>query len=353
MRTNKFRENKLLPEPMQTKFIIGMVNYAIFTFDKISIYSTAKTSDLHKTLPVSILKELNHRFLIKPEYDKGEFKSSISFVCPSTKFLILLHSCERYIQRYTISYLEIALDFQTGSEQEAIYFVNELVKHVKKPYSHENKIRFVYDDLENCDNCPNGIIPKVPTWYWESRGSTLNLKTYARYSKYNNNPVARLEYTIKRVSNIENKIKINTIYELLDFTPLDFLKKYYTYQEFQYEIFYAWLCGSKIADTYDKHYISTDRQKFRKQGKRYFMVRAHRDQDLNKLDDEDYPSDIMLTKWSNPNQIIGFLRQKRIEAKSKQESEMTLCDKKFAKLTDYQINKFFRKASAYSYVTEI
>ncbi len=293
------------------------------TFDQIKMFSKVRKKRLEQVLPVRELRALTSHF--KVETVSLAMWRDCSSVCfnytPDPVFLRLFREHEKQLGKYSVSSIEIAVDLYMESKSDAELAQDYIVSIIRKPWHSRRHLRFAYSEFEKP---PTGII-RGKTFYFEDRRSATSLKVYCRYAKTADGPdfdqpVTRIEFTLNGAGNVRRKTKIEGIGDLQNFDPAPFVSRYLRFEQLDLERFGRWL---------------SPRSPWPKRAAHLFLrVMAYEDPQAG--------TDWQLTmqKWRAVAQVRGYLRNRRNELRHRRGRPDTW-NRKFARLTDYQINSFF------------
>lgn len=191
----------------------------VYSFDRIRINTFKEPETLKEQLPVDELKRHSKSFQIDHVSYMRQYtgyKSRIDFTAPTPEFLDLLFENEKALGPYKISYVEIAKDRITDTEQAAINAVQNL--SFRKKWATKTFNFVEPEDLpEKKDGCFGPI-----TKYSESRD--FGIKAYARNSKITGDQCSHHEWRIKTPGVIQKKSGISEIGNCIGFNFHNFFK---------------------------------------------------------------------------------------------------------------------------------
>ena len=269
----------------------------------------------------------------------GPKRSAVEFTyVPGKRFRHCLAAAEPDFGSYSVTRLELALDFPARSEHHARELVEYLVKHVRKRWHRRKRVL----PLQKMGHSPPIGIIEGPTWYWEDRSGSTAMKLYARYPKFpirrrGTKPLARLEWTLTRAQNVSKKTGIRTVRDILHYSGGQrFIDAHLRLESLNWHKFGKWLDpGSKV---------SISRNGFIYDGPRrtaamWIRSMAANDVPLYRGDSQEYDRAILL--WSSASQIRGYLR-----TPNSKPGRPTVWAAKVRKLSPGKIDRFFEKISA-------
>ena len=309
-----------------------------FTFDKIRLVTNVSKRRLVQVLPLGQLRR-HCRYFQVLDVRRGNpsfFRSAIEFgYSPATPFWNLLAKHEHDLGVYSIASIELAFDFPAKDERTARLMCLSLVPQLRKLWHRRKYIWSAFDDTKSP---PPGIIAG-PTFYFEDRKAQTALKAYCRYSKtrtgFNtNDPVVRLEWTLKNARAIKRKTGLVRVTDLVGFNPSNFLDRHFRLERINLHRLGAWLQPKSRRPDRRASLVQFDYDAEYRAASVFLRVRAHKDPQA----EQDWQH--TLVKWQSSSQLRGYLRNERARVRSKSRPR-TKWDKKLSKLTDYKLAKFF------------
>ena len=314
-----------------------------FTFDRIGLTSMVPARELRKKLPMRLLRNRCHDFQINALPSRpGPYKSRVEFTYSTDLgFWDLLLNVENEIGTYVITKLELAFDFPANNITDAKNITLVLGQHIRKLWHCRKEVKVEWS--RNIP-APPGII-NGPTFYFEDRKSTTNVKAYARYAKepkqksFNyDRPIARLEWTLTGALAIKTKTGIENLSDLAVFCSDIFLSRHFRLENFDPRKF-----GELVATPPKKRiWPRSRRSKYsydRPARAAYAYLRFHAYKD-SEWSNSFEVNEASLLKWNSTAHIRGHLRQKRHDL-SHTPGRKSELQNKMKDLTDYQIDRIF------------
>ena len=241
---------------MTIKFEVGkkgndfVLPSAQLRVDVVRIRSDVHPDYLQAALPMQELGRLTHSFTVEPMKKSrarlcGNFRSVTEFVHPHTKeFCDLLATCIPCFGAYSITGLEMCIDFPFDTRDEAERGLEFIQKHLCKRWHRRDFIERVYKGKRQPKKPDKGYI-NVATVYTDDRKCRTAQKSYARNPKIPGGTdltkfIVRIEWSLKNKSTIAEKTGIKQIQDLLTLgVPIpkgeEFVSKYFRLMEVDLE----------------------------------------------------------------------------------------------------------------------
>ena len=294
----------------------------VFCFDQVILLSSATKRRLNAILPIKALREYYPRFRVRA-FNHATYQSKVCFIPISRPLLELLQEHENKLGFYDINSIELAYDFPASSIEEAKEIYRLLSQSIDKKYHRRGSLFICNEDTA----APKGII-KGSTSYWENKDAATGLKLYCRYDKKTNQPMCRLEWTLSGVSGIYKKTGIGTLKDLITFNGDDFLRS-----------------NLRISTINKSEFINYFFPKSKNKNRAfclYTRINAHK----NPLSNSDFES--ALNTERSVSQLKGHLLTEKKQLQ-KRKGRRNHWQKKVANLTQYQLNKIFRRVNIIEY----
>ena len=308
-------------------------------FDRIGVYSTEPADQILRKLPVRFLVRRCHDFQVRDlEQQEASYKSCMEFTdCKDPRFWHVLLRHESDFGKYRITKLELAFDFPAKNKFGAAKVANRLGQRIRKLWHSRKELMIV---SRPSLTAPAGII-EGPTFYFEDRTATTNIKTYARYAKVQrkkfdmDRPVARVEWTLTKAVTIKSKTKISNLSDLRKFDPNAFLKRYFRLEKLNLQRF-----GMLVANRPNRrarHRPGRNKYSYDRLASAaniFFRIKAYRESSSPET------FEVALSKWRSSAHVRGYLRKGMIKAQHTP-GRKSVWLRKMKKLTDYKLNQIF------------
>ncbi len=214
----------------------------VYGYDQVLIVCKQTAEELESVLPVERLEKLSSTFQISSKVSdeawKFGYRAWIKFVNPSVLCLRLLRKHKKHLKHYAIIRVEIAKDTPVGCLADGDVCVDMMNRITCKRWGKESKC---YRQEEHKQDAHLFADDKGSITSYFDPYKQFAYVIYSRLSKFRqlrNNPCIHLEFILKGSRNIEKKLRVKTIGDLLKINikeQYELLEaKYIYYEDFDF-----------------------------------------------------------------------------------------------------------------------